>query len=497
MSQPVVTLGTFGEDHFGQAKLGDKRRTRSLVDLANRFARHPGGTLPQKCQDPNVLRRCYDLMNCDAVTHERVLEPHVQRVLRLACEQDGVVLILHDVTELDFSGLTSLHDQLGQIGNGFGHGYECLNSLAVVPGHRNVLGLVSQILHVRPHVPKNETQTQRRDRESRESRLWLQAVDNVAAAVARGRRSRTVTDGHRLVDVADRGSDTFEFLDHEDRLGRFYVVRSNHNRGIRPGHDGQGERTTLHPYLRTLPPQDRRPLSIPEREDRPARKTTVCLAWAAVEVQLPENERGHYRPVPLKVWAVRVWEPEPPAGAEAVEWFLLTNLPVQTVAQAWEKVDWYCCRWVIEELHKAQKTGCAIEAPQFTRVARLQPMIALLSVVAVLLLNLRNLSRSEQAEEPATTVIDEEYVEVLSGWRYREQRRLSVREFFLALARLGGHQNRKGDGQPGWLVLWRGWTALQLMVEGARAIRHLKRAGGAHDPPPKASRTKRSPKSKR
>ena len=48
---------------------------------------------------------------------------------------------------------------------------------------------------------------------------------------------------------------------------------------------------------------------------------------------------------------------------------------------------------------------------------------------------------------------------------------LTVREYFLALARLGGHQNRKKDHPPGWIVLWRGWQALQLMVTGARAAR--------------------------
>jgi hypothetical protein len=42
-----------------------------------------------------------------------------------------------------------------------------------------------------------------------------------------------------------------------------------------------------------------------------------------------------------------VWEPNPPEGAEAVEWFLLTNVAVKSAADAWERVDWYCLRWVI------------------------------------------------------------------------------------------------------------------------------------------------------
>ena len=66
----------FGQHHFGQAQLRHRRRTRCLVDLASRLARHPGGSLPEKFHDPNALRRCYDLMNHPAVTHDAVLQPH-------------------------------------------------------------------------------------------------------------------------------------------------------------------------------------------------------------------------------------------------------------------------------------------------------------------------------------------------------------------------------------------------------------------------------------
>jgi hypothetical protein len=135
--------------------------------------------------------------------------------------------------------------------------------------------------------------------------------------------------------------------------------------------------------------------------------------------------------------------------------------------------SWYECRYVIEEYHKAQKTGCTIEKLQFETEQALQPMIALLSVVAVLLLNLREACRQpDAATRPATDVVDAPYEEILRAWRYRQPRAvMTVKEFYLALARLGGHMNRKRDGDPGWLVLWRGWTKLQSMLEGAEAER--------------------------
>ena len=113
---------------------------------------------------------------------------------------------------------------------------------------------------------------------------------------------------------------------------------------------------------------------------------------------------------------------------------------------------------------------------QFTHVERLQPAIALLSAVALTLLSLRDASRRTEVQtQPATTLFATEYVEVLSIRRYGKQRRdLTVRDFFFALARLGGHQNRKRDHQPGWLVLWRGWTKLQLMLDGYSAAQQTR-----------------------
>jgi Transposase DNA-binding len=449
----------FGQHHFGHAQLRHQRRTHCLVELANRLVQHPGGSLPEKFHDPNALRRCYDLMNRPSVTHTTVLDSHRQATFTTLHSGDDTILFLHDTTELDFTGHTTLHEHLGQIGNGSGKGYLCHNSLAVT-ARGSVVGLAHPILHLRPQVSKGETHAQRRHRQDRESLLWVQAVAALPAPPT----------GRRWVDVCDRGGDTFEFLDCEQQLGRRYVVRSKHNRRIRVGHHGQGSPVLLHTHLRGLVSQGERAVTIHDHDSGASRETTVQVAGAPVRLLLPLNRRGHYQATHRDVWGVRVWEKNPPAGVEAVEWFLLTNVPVATLADAWERVDWYLQRWIVEEYHKAQKTGCDVEGPQFETVAALEPMIALLSVVALVLLNLRDLSRRpESATEAAKGVVAEEYVQVVSVWRWGDRRALTVQEFVQALGRLGGHQNRRRDGAPGWLVLWRGWMKLQLLVVGYRA----------------------------
>jgi hypothetical protein len=458
----MTTVANFGEVHFGQAHLGDPRRTRCLMRIANAIYRHPGGTLPAKLHQPKDYKAMDRLMNRPETTHATVLEPHRQQTRAQMCRTHGVVLILHDTTELDYSGLRAIAD-LGPIGGGLNRGYLCHNSLAFDPQRHEVLGLVNQILHRRRHVGRKETVKTKRERADRESRMWINGVAAVGSA----------PEGCLWVHVADRGADTFEFLAQAWSAKDALVLRSKTNRLIRRGHDVQGPKDYLHTYARTLPLQGRREVLIAARPGQPERKATVAVAFAPVLLLPPHVRRGLYEKRPLPLWVVRVVEVNPPRGVKPLEWLLLTNRPVETLADAWERVDWYECRWVVEELHKAKKTGCAIEELQFTTAAALEPMIALLSVVAVKLLNLREASRRPDAKErPATTLIDERYVAVLSAWRYQKVRNdLSIHDFFYALARLGGHQNRKRDHRPGWLVLWRGWMALQHMVDGADALK--------------------------
>ena len=188
---------------------------------------------------------------------------------------------------------------------------------------------------------------------------------------------------------------------------------------------------------------------------------------------VPLKHVGEYAKQPLHLWMIRVWERQTPAGEEPLEWILLTNVPVLTKSDAHERIGWYERRPIIEELHKGMKTGCGIEKMQFEKIGPLEPAIAVLSALATTLLRLRDAARSHDADtRPATEVVDAEYVEVLaSHYGNRLGSRPSVLKFYMHVARLGGHQNRKSDGFPGWVTLWRGWMKLQSMVDAYRATR--------------------------
>lgn len=458
----AMNLQSFGRVNFGGLDLGDARRTERLATLADEMVKHPGGTLPDKLPDPADLRAFYKLMRCPTVSHASVMAGHAAatREKMVACSQaGGVVLILHDATELDYSTLKSLEGHLGQIGQGTNAGYICQNSLAVQAEPQRVLGLASQILHHRANVPKDETIAQKRAREDRESRLWIQGAQ----------QSGPAPEGCLWVDVSDSLSDTFEYMAYEIGEGRHFLLRSRENRRLRTPLDSE---RYLYEAVRKQPSVATRQVEVQGTVKHKARTALVQVSFTPVEIAPPGKKLGEYDHAPLAMWAVRVWEPDPPTGAEPLEWILLTNVPVRAVADALQRVDWYELRWIVEDLHKGMKTGCGIETLQFTKIERLEPAIAVLSALATTLLQLRDAARQPDADtRPATEVVSPEYVAVLAGYyRNRLGTQPSILKFFLHVARLGGHQNRKNE-LPGWITLWRGWMKLQSMVAGYRVGR--------------------------
>ena len=161
---------------------------------------------------------------------------------------------------------------------------------------------------------------------------------------------------------------------------------------------------------------------------------------------------------PVSGWCVRCWQVG--KRKNALEWVLFTTVPVTDAATAWERIEWYRLRWMVEEYHKALKTGCAREQRQLQSAQGLRALLGLLAIVAVRLLQLRTVARTAP-DTPANQVIEPELVEAVARWRGGSADRMTADQFWRAVAGLGGFLGRKGDGTPGWQTLWRGWQRLQ------------------------------------
>jgi hypothetical protein len=214
-----------------------------------------------------------------------------------------------------------------------------------------------------------------------------------------------------------------------------------------------------------------RTVSIPRKPGQRGREATVEVRSATVTLDPAPN---YPQRKPLTIHAVWVHEPSPPAGVTPLDWLLLTTLPVDTARRCWKVVETYRLRWRIEEFHLVLKSGCNVERTQLKTATRIELLVALSCPVAVRILQLTLLARTEP-NTLCTEVLSEDEWQVL--WAYVQRRPIAqahgpptIREAVRMLGRLGGHAGRKSDGMPGVRSLWRGWRDLQLLVDGYRLV---------------------------
>lgn len=475
------TMREWAEEEFRGAELSDVRRVERAITIAEAMAASPGASLPQMFGDRNDLKAAYRFLRHEEATPDQLQAGHRERVL-LEMEREGRYLLLEDTTEILCVNEGEEIEGLGPVGGsktkkiGFHlHSVMCVrwpeehehNGLERPPVE--LIGLADQQYYVRKPRPANERTTGSARRvhpsEELESALWEKASRRIGKPPA----NKEV----RWIKVGDRGADIYDHIRECQQQKQSFVIRANQDRALDRG-SGVGGR--LFETVSRSAGVGQLELELRSRPKRPARTARLEVSITAIKLRSPQAI-GH-RPgtrSSIACAAVRVWEEKPPAGVEGLEWVLLTDLPVESFDSAREVAQIYATRWLEEEFHKALKTGMGVERLQLTTAHEWFAATALMSVAALRLISLRERVRQIPDAEAELSTLTELELDVL---RARTGKSLTtVGEVGLAIGRLGGHLNRKNDGMPGWITLWRGWSVLTTLVEGVLLARKLTKFG--------------------
>lgn len=443
----------WAEEQWGNTKLGDPRRTARAVKVGAALAVQPDASLPEQFPEWKGLKAAYRLFDQDGVSYEALSQPHKELTRKQADESTAeVALFVQDKSDLDFSHHPATKE-LGHVGK-FGRGMLLHSCLALVPQGETpqILGIAAQRVWLRTEAKRKarETRSDRRNRQDKESEVWAAMLEEIGPAPGLGRR---------YVSIGDRESDIFGYVRQAQAQQWDVLLRVAQNRVVITP---QGESEKLLDWARSLRAQTTKSVTLRGRDGKPKREVSMKVAFSPVKLCAPQQgaERGQS---PISGWVVRCWA----EGGQDLEWVLLTTVPVNNAKQAEEILEWYEFRWIIEEYHKCLKTGCAIEKRQLETASRLQALLGFLAIVAVRLLQLREMSRTEP-ERPAIEVAPKLLVQTVKQRLSLKPtvEEMTLREFYHAVARLGGFIGRKSDGDPGWQTLWRGWERLQDLCWG-------------------------------
>jgi hypothetical protein len=357
-------------------------------------------------------------------------------------------LAVQDTTELDWTAHPATTG-LGPLGHPAHRGLHVHTTLAFTP-ERVPLGLVAQQVWARDpdDVGKRATRKQRPIAE-KESQQWLTSVEAVLAA-------RVECPQTRLVSVGDREADVYDLFALERPAGVDLLIRAAWDRCVtQPEH-------SVWATVAARPREATYTVQVPRRGAQPSRPATLAVRWCPLTLCPPRHRKRERLPaVPL--WAVQALEEAPPAGTEPVEWLLLTTCAVHTTAEALTRVDWYACRWGVEVWHRILKSGWRIEARPLETAERLQRCLPLYSVIAWRIFSATMLSRAVP-DMPCTALLALEEWQALYCAIHRTptppETPPPLRQAVHWIAQLGGFLARRGDREPGAMVLWKGFQHL-------------------------------------
>jgi Transposase DNA-binding/Transposase DDE domain len=396
--------------------LGDARRPRRAVQLGAALAARPEDSLPEQTGSWREVKAAYRLLNQPDVTHPVLSQPHGQAT-RQQARQTHTVLFVQDTSELDFTA----HRQttgLGWIGHTGGRGFLLHSCLAVPPAVvPEILGLAAQQVWTRHAVKKGTETRATRAQRRKESEVWAEIVETIGPAAP----------NQCWVSISERASAIFSFVRRARAQSWHGLWRLGQNRLVLTG---SGRVVKLLDWVRRRPAQTETLVELRGRDGQPPRTVRLQVAWRAAAL-CPPRHRPERPQEPVAGWCIRCWEPGKRKNAR--EGVLFTTVPVTEATSALERIEWYRLRWVVEEYHKALKTGCALEQRQLRSTQGLRALLGFLAIVAVRLLQWRTLARTAP-DTPATQVVKPEFVESVVRLRGGSADRLTADQFWRTVA---------------------------------------------------------------
>jgi len=450
-------------DEFGDAELGDRRRTQRLVKLVTEVARTPAGTVTRACHTSASREGAFRWLGNSAIRHEAVLSATTRATLR-RCARLRRVHVPLDGTALTLTD-KKRSKGLGPVGQTDGaHGVHVMTAF-VVSSEGTPLGIAGQRTWVR--------QTSRTKSDSpmkSEADHWLKLLVKTHREFEE--RSPDCEAFYQL----DRGADCAPVLLLAVKADLLLTVRAAHDRKVDTEAGRLWKEVSAAPKkavfrlkirARTRLRKRRRihGRRIEWRIDR--RERTAKMDVRAIRVPLLLNQRTR-----LEMNAVLVRE-RGRSKNDRVEWMLLTTHSIKTRAGIMAIVDGYVHRWRIEELHRTWKRGlCRVEDTQLRSVHAICKWATILAAVASRAMHLTYLARREP-DRPAQNELNAYELKALVGLREPKNFRLgdpiTLAKAVRWLADLGGYMNPH-QGPPGPTVVGRG---LDRVLTAARVLENL------------------------
>jgi hypothetical protein len=458
------------ESEFCDVIFGDARLCKRFKTILSGFMKKAQENISTTFENWGEIKSCYRFFSNPKVTPIKILQPHKERTVdRIAIAKQ--VLLLHDTTYIDYCKRTKTNG-LDNVTNSPvtknpNKGLILHNSLAI-SSEGIPLGIFGQHFvdrkELRGRKITKETSC-KKPIESKESFRWIQGIQNFS----KENKSKNI------VHIADREADIYELYRDVISIDEQFLIRARLNRSINKKTRREAPKLKLFNFFETSTPQGKYNIRIQTHSDEKYRNVELNISYAEFSIPAPPNKtiaKDGENLHSLNVWGIMARESLPSEGDDKICWLLITNIPINSLEEAIEKIKWYSYRWNIELFHKILKSGCSIEKAQLRHGDNLKKYITMKSIIAWRLFWLTralNVDKNKSCEE----ILSKQEWQILYK-RFNNGKEIqqppTVEEICFWIAKLGGYINRKSDTPPGIMSIWKGWSRFSNMITDVRAI---------------------------
>jgi len=434
------------------------RRSRYQQVVSVLHSSNPSLSFPHLFKDQHQLKGFYRLINNKAISHSTFLSGYQSGLIKYSKEQTSEEpwILIQDTMVTDFN---KRHLDLGYTQTPHSNGFLLHHGL-LLDEHCIPLGLLhQQVIHRERNEYGKAKLFRQKKIEEKESNKWLEGIRTGISFSREACRD--------LIHVMDREADIIDVINMCQQANQYFIIRARHDRSTlshkERWKEDDVEKFRLFHTMRSL--ENNSVIKRDLRDTKGNRYEADCYL---------NYHKFRFRSIEQDVNSVWIKEKNTTAETEPVEWFLLTNLPVNDSKVAEGIADMYSKRWTIEDYHKCYKTGCSIEKRQFDSRKTITTSIGLLALTAVQLLRSRYFAKQQS---------EASFEKVLSDKTEQELARQLAKTFLkpidlqlckpdttlwwlLLLGRMGGHQGMKQKGLPGWQTIWKGYAHFKVLLEG-------------------------------
>lgn len=452
-------------NEFKDINFKDKRLNKRFGSLMKNLVTSPAGLISKVFVNAKDQKAAYRFFENDKTTYQKMFQSHQQRV-RERCEKQPVVLAIQDSSIFFLRGAQKASD-MGLVGNlrYSDIGLNIHTSLLITP-ESELLGISDIHAYDRKPVGKKRSKTyDQLPALQKETGKWIRAITNTR---------KVIGENVRLVWIADREGDFWDYFSKLEESKEWFVQRVVHERAIKESEED------YFAYVKKSLPIGCVEFLIDSRggENERAKRVVECEIRTA-EITMKRPKRLPREVDELQVRVIHVIEKGEKKPSGNLEWYLITNVKCTTYDEIVEKIHWYRMRWMIEELHRVVKSGCGAEEMRLESKDRLMKYLLLLFVVGTRILWISKLAKVK-GEEPCTEAFSDEEWQILYVRKYNQKPPdnyvPTIKEAVRLLGILGGfyEYNKR---EPGTMTLWRGMKRLKELIKGIEECQKIIKLG--------------------